>query len=92
MTTALPTRRLLFALAAPAALILLGTVGYKVIEGWSLDDSLWMTVITLTTIGYGETHPLDGPGRVFTMVLAMSGIFSIFFAATIIIVSFLLRS
>lgn len=51
-----------------------GTAGYHVIEGWRLLDSLWMVVITLTTIGYGETHPLSDAGRLFTMGLVISGV------------------
>ena len=51
-----------------------GTVGYHVLEGWSWIDSLWMVVITLTTIGYGETHPLSDAGRLFTLGLIVSGV------------------
>jgi voltage-gated potassium channel len=49
---------------------LIGVVGYHLIEGWSWLDALFMTVITETTIGYGETRPLSEPwGRLFTIVL-----------------------
>ncbi|MDE2143688.1 MAG: NAD-binding protein [Elusimicrobia bacterium] len=51
-----------------------GTAGYRLIEGWSLFDSLYMTVITVGTVGYGETHPLSTAGRAFTMVLILVGI------------------
>lgn len=54
--------------------LLAGTAGYHVIEGWSLFDSLYMTVITLGTVGYGETHPLSTTGRVFTIFLIIGGI------------------
>ncbi|MEK7720985.1 MAG: NAD-binding protein [Elusimicrobiota bacterium] len=59
------------------ALLLLcaaGVGGYSIIEGWGFLDSLYMTVITLATIGYGETHPLSTPGRVFTIALILGGI------------------
>lgn len=59
-----------------------GVLGYHYIEGWSLFDSLYMTVITLGTVGYGETHPLTVPGRVFTIFLIMSGMSIIFYALT----------
>lgn len=61
-----------------------GTVGYRWIEGphWSYFDGFYFTAITLTTIGYGETHPLDGPGRVFTVVLAYGGIFTLAYFAS----------
>lgn len=51
-----------------------GTTGYHVIEGWSWLDSIWMVVITLTTIGFSEAHPLSDVGRVFTMALIVSGV------------------
>ncbi|MCC7370643.1 MAG: potassium channel protein [Chloroflexi bacterium] len=51
-----------------------GTLGYVVIEGWSLFDGLYMTVITLATIGYGEVYPLSMAGRAFTMVLIVAGV------------------
>jgi len=60
---------------------LVGTVGYIVIEGWSFLDALYVTIITLTTIGFREVRPLDTEGRVFTMVLAVSGVGIIFYAA-----------
>ena len=51
-----------------------GTVGYRVIEGWGWLDSAWMVLITLTTIGYSETHPLSDAGRLFTMGLIVVGV------------------
>ena len=56
------------------ACIVAGTLGYHLIEGWPLFDALYMTVITLATVGYGETHPLSARGRLFTMFLIMGGI------------------
>jgi voltage-gated potassium channel len=58
--------------------VLIGTSGYHFIEGWSWLDSLFMTSITITTVGYGETHPLDTAGRVFTifLLLTSAGVFA----------------
>jgi voltage-gated potassium channel len=61
-------------LAALAALIVGGTAGYRLLEGWSWFDGLYMTVITLATIGYGEVHTLSTPGRAFTLVLIVFGV------------------
>lgn len=56
------------------ALHVIGVAGYMLIEGWSFLDALYMTVITLGTVGYGETRPLDTNGRIFTMVFIIAGI------------------
>jgi voltage-gated potassium channel len=74
--------RLLFSLTLVATVIVAGTLGYAWLwrnldAGWF--DALFMTVTTITTIGYGEVKPLDGPARVFTMLLAMVGIGSLFY-------------
>jgi voltage-gated potassium channel len=53
--------------------LLLGTLGYTLVEGWSLLDSLYMTVITLAAVGYQEVHPLSDAGRIFTIVLIVLG-------------------
>ncbi|MBL8742178.1 MAG: potassium channel protein, partial [Myxococcales bacterium] len=75
-------RRLVNAALLPPLLIVIGIVGYMAIERWPLFDALYMSVITLTTIGFGEVHPLTTAGRAFTMGLALSGIFTMFFAAS----------
>jgi len=71
-----------FLLLVPVLLLSVGTLGYMSIEGWSAADALYMTVITVTTVGYLEVHPLDPAGRAFTMGLALGGVFTLFYAAT----------
>jgi voltage-gated potassium channel len=57
------------------ALILLGgALGYHFIEGWSFLDALYMTVISVTTVGYGEVQPLGSAGRIFTMIMLFTGV------------------
>jgi voltage-gated potassium channel len=72
-------RHLRRALLWPLLLQGVGTVGYPAIEGapWTLFDGAYMTAITLATIGYGELYPLSTSGRVFTIFLSYSGIFTL---------------
>ncbi len=67
---------------AVAAVLVTGTAGYMVIEGSPLLDALYMTVITVTTIGYREVVPLTAPGKVFTIVLALTGVGILMYAIT----------
>ncbi len=63
-------------------LVLAGTVGYYLLEPeYSLFDGLYMTVTTLTTVGYGEVHPLSTTGRSFTIALILGGVFTLFYMA-----------
>jgi voltage-gated potassium channel len=54
-------------------LVFIGTAGFRLLEGFSLLDSLYMTVITLTTVGFGEVHTLSPTGRIFTILLILGG-------------------
>ena len=63
--------------------LIMGTTGYYLIEpGWSLLDSLYMTVITITTVGFGETHDLTETGRVFTVGLIVLGVLAVGFVGS----------
>lgn len=56
---------------------LIGTLWYKLVEGWSWSDAAYMTIITLATVGYGETNPLGDRGRLFTISLILMGLVAI---------------
>jgi len=71
MTTVRAAARVVW---AGLAVLAIGTVGYVVIEGVSTFDALYMTVITITTIGFSEIFPLSVAGRAFTMILALAGV------------------
>jgi voltage-gated potassium channel len=80
--TRLP-RRLFLLVLVPLLLVVIGTVGYYVLEkDYSLFDALYMTIITLTTVGYEEVHHLSTRGRAFTILLLLGGVFTFFYTAT----------
>jgi voltage-gated potassium channel len=75
-------KRLALPLAILAAVYMAGVVGYIVIEGWNFQDASYMTVITVATVGYGETHPLDAPGRWFTVGLILGGMGALLYSVS----------
>jgi voltage-gated potassium channel len=77
-------RRLIFVAGLLATNIVIGTWGYRVVEGWSLFDSFYMTLVTLTTVGFSEVHPLSYHGRLFTSFLMLIGVTSVFASIAIL--------
>src|SRR5271167_1514859 len=74
-----PTHRVFVAITVVAALLAVGTAGYMLIERMSFIDALYMTVITITTVGYEEVKRLDSAGRIFTMGLIFTGVGTAFY-------------
>jgi len=71
--------------AAVACLLLVevvGTLGYMLLEGWDFTDSVYMTIITVASVGFGEVHPLSATGRWFTMGLILGGIGTLLYGVT----------
>lgn len=64
-------RHLRNALISLLIIIIFGTAGYMLLEGWNLADSLYMVIITITTTGYEEVHPLSTTGELFTLILVL---------------------
>ncbi|MFQ5678121.1 MAG: potassium channel family protein [Gemmatimonadota bacterium] len=73
---ALFRRRFVWLLALGTALLVLGTLGFLALPGWNFSDALYMTVITLTAVGYQEVHPLNDAGRLLAGFLLAGGITS----------------
>ncbi len=73
-------RALLTIITTLVAILMFGTLGYMIIERWTALDSFYMAAITLTTVGFGEIHPLSAAGRLFTIVLIFLGLGAIAFA------------
>jgi voltage-gated potassium channel len=87
-------RRFLIAIVGIVLLTMGGTAGYMAIERMSLLDALYMTVITISTVGYEEVEPLHAAGRIFTMGLIVVGVgtaFYLFAAVTQFVVEGQLR-
>ena len=76
-------RRYLVLILIPIALMSGGTAGYYLLDDrYTFLDSLYMTVTTLTTVGYGEVHPLKPSGRIFTIILLLVGVLTFFYTVT----------
>jgi len=69
-----PLQRFRLPLVMLALVITYGIAGYTAINGWSLLDSFYMVIITISTVGYGEVHPQSAAGRLFTSTLIVVGV------------------
>jgi voltage-gated potassium channel len=61
-----------------------GTIGYMLIERWSAWDAFYMTAITVTTVGYREVHEMSRAGQVWTMIVLITGVATLFYTASIV--------
>jgi voltage-gated potassium channel len=73
-------RRFIILGVALVATLVIGTVGFSVIDHYPVFDAFYMTLITMTTVGYAEIHPLSHAGRVFNAFLIFFGVTTIFIA------------
>lgn len=67
-----------------AMLLMIGVMGFKFISGYSWIDAIYMTVITITTVGFGEVQPLDAFSKIFTVFLILASVVIVGFAISII--------
>ena len=75
-----PPQRLALSLGAFVLLIVVATTGFVLLTGAPVFEALYFAVISVTQVGYGETLPLDGPARAFTMGVLLLGVATIWFA------------
>jgi voltage-gated potassium channel len=75
-----PTRRFFFLFLAIAATLAIGTVGFVLTDHYTPFEAFYMTLTTMTTVGYGELHPLSTLGRVFNSFLIFFGVATLFIA------------
>ena len=76
-------RRPIFLGALLLAVLVIGTSWYAVVEDFGFEDGLFMAVISLTTVGYGEVQPLDASGRAFTIGYLLVGVGVLFYVVTV---------
>ncbi len=77
-----PFKRFILALFFIFLIISTGTAGFMFIEGWTFDESLYMTFVTISTVGFGEVHPLSPQGRHFMIIFLTVSILSVGFTLT----------
>lgn len=66
------------------AVLLLGIFGYRIISNYDWVDAIYMTIITVTTVGFSEVRPLDTASKIFTVFLIISSVFILAFALSVI--------
>src|SRR5436190_16178146 len=77
-------RKLYIALGLIFTVLLVGVIGYSVLEDYSLLDSFFMTIITVATVGYREVKDLDATGKIFTSLLIIFSIGTFAYAMSVI--------
>jgi len=75
-------RRILYAVAAVVIAIGFGAIGFYLIEGWSILDSLYVSAQTVTTVGYGDLTPATRNGRIFSTIFMLAGVGVVLYALT----------
>jgi len=79
------TRHLAISIALSLLILFIGTAGYMIIEDWRFLDALYMTVITISTVGYREINQVGDVGRIFTIILVSVGVgFTLYVAAAVV--------
>lgn len=82
LLVAVTHNRVLLGLSLLAFIIAVGTLAYMLVEGWTAGDAFFMTLTTVTTVGYREIHPLDAGGRLITSFLIFFGVGTAFYILT----------
>lgn len=79
------TRHLLYSILLSTGIIIIGTAGYVLLEDWPVLDALYMTVITISSVGYSEVHEMSRAGRIFTIFLVFGGVgFALYVAGAVV--------
>ena len=76
--------KIYLALSLMFAVVLFGVLGYRFLSGNTWIDALYMTVITMATVGFKEVQPLDDSAKIFTVILIMASVFILGFAISVL--------
>ena len=76
--------RIYLAIILLVGVLLFGVIGFKILAGYSWTDALYMTVITITTVGFGEVLPLDNQSKIFAIILILSSVVIVGYAISVI--------
>ena len=78
-------RHLIVAVILAFMILVIGPLSYMFIEGWNCMGALSMTIITISTVGYGEVRQVDHVGRIFTIIIVITGVgFSLYVAGAVV--------
>jgi voltage-gated potassium channel len=77
-----PLSKLKIALSLVLTIFLMGTIGFHTIEGWNLVDSFYVTVTTLSTVGYGDFVPRTTPGKLFAVFIIILGVGTMLYSSS----------
>jgi len=83
------TTRIKIALIILLAIILTGTLGFHLIEGWSFVDSFYLCMATLSTVGYGDFVPVSIPGKIFAVFIIVVGVGMMFYTLVLLAETFI---
>ncbi len=82
--TQITRRKLIFAAAIVCVMIAIGAVGFRYLEQFSWLDSFYTWAETVTTVGYGDLAPVTVPGRIFAILLMLTGVGTVLFGLTVL--------
>ena len=75
------TKHLIISILLSLLIVIFGVSGFIIIEDWDILDALYMTVITISTVGFKEVHQVSQAGRIFTILLVFTGVGFCFYVA-----------
>ena len=80
-----PSHRVLAVFTLVSLILASGALAFHIVEGWTLFDGFYMTLMTLTTVGYGEVHPLSHAGRIVASALMLAGVATVFISFGVLV-------